>query len=192
MSSPCMVHDTRRPSAHMRSSTVPNRASALVAHRLFATEPHMAGTPQDLVTAKLFLSVLQRELGISPPAAPPVFDAGSPASRNATLSIDKLTRPTAWIDRYFPYMNTPLERSLQILGENGTVIWEADVEEVADDTDPEAGRHAHTIPAFHGLSCDGDVNGTLVYANYGKKEDYDALVAAGTLSFPFVQNQKSQ
>lgn len=146
----------------------------------------MAGTPRDLTTAKLFLQILRRELGIPHPSKLPMYDAGSSASRNATLSIHNLTQPVAWIDKYYPYMNTPLNRSLQILGENNAVDWEANIEEVADDTDPQAGRHAQTIPAFHGLSKDGDVNGTLVYANYGRKEDYDALVKSGKLGRPFT------
>jgi N-acetylated-alpha-linked acidic dipeptidase len=76
-------------------------------------------------------------------------------------------------------MNRPLDRALEILGEDGKSVWSANVEEVGDPLDPEAARHAETVPAFHGLSRGGDVSGQLVYANLGKKEDYDALVKAG-------------
>jgi N-acetylated-alpha-linked acidic dipeptidase len=78
-------------------------------------------------------------------------------------------------------MNTPLDRSLEILGEDGKPVWQADLTEHADATDPEAGQYADAVPTFHGLSRGGEVEGKLVYANYGRKEDYDALVANGEL-----------
>lgn len=160
--------------------SVPNNESAIAAHRHFATKPHIAGSEQDLVTAKDFLHVLQRELRIAQSASgDSVFDAGSYASRNATLSITNLTKPTAWIDKYFPVMNRPLNRSLEILDSDGNAIWTANLEEVGDPLDPEAEKNSNAVPAFHGLSCDGDVRGQLVYANLGRKEDYDALVKAG-------------
>jgi N-acetylated-alpha-linked acidic dipeptidase len=74
------------------------------------------------------------------------------------------------VDVYYPVMNTPLDRSLQVLDEDGEVIWDAHLEEVADDTDPEAGKYFASVPTFHGLSPSGDVQGKLVYANYGRKE----------------------
>lgn len=146
----------------------------------------MAGSPQDFVTAKYFLELLQKELGISPSETDPepVYSAGTPDSRNATLSIPSLHSPTAWIDVYYPVMNTPLDRSLEILDDDGNVIWSANVEEVADDTDPEAGRYAEAVPAWHGLSRGGEATGKLVYAHYGRKQDYDALVAKGNYLFP--------
>jgi N-acetylated-alpha-linked acidic dipeptidase len=74
------------------------------------------------------------------------------------------------VDVYYPVMNTPLDRSLQVLNKDGEVVWDAPLEEVADETDPEAGEHYLDVPTFHGLSAAGDVQGKLVYANYGTKE----------------------
>ncbi len=54
-------------------------------------------------------------------------------------------------------MNVPLGRALDILDENGTPVWKANVEEVEDLTDP-AGEYARTIGAWHGLSHGGDVS----------------------------------
>ncbi|KAJ6538539.1 Zn-dependent exopeptidase [Mycena vulgaris] len=159
--------------------SIPDEASALAASRLFATTPHLAGSEGDLKTAKDFLSLLQTELGIEPGSDEPVFAAGSPASRDATNSIPRTKRPKAWIDVYYPVMNTPLDRSLQVLGGDGEVVWEAELEEVADDTDPEAGKYYDAVPTFHGLSAPGDVQGKLIYANYGRKEDFEALVEKG-------------
>jgi N-acetylated-alpha-linked acidic dipeptidase len=160
-------------------SSVPNAASAIAASRLFATKPHMAGTPGDLTTAMDFLRILQTNLGIDSPAEEPVYAAGSVESRNATLSIPLLDSPTAWVDTYYPVLNTPLDRALEVLDEHGNSVWKANLEEIPDEADPEAAKYFDAIPAFHGLSKDGEVQGQLVYANYGTREDYNALVASG-------------
>ena len=142
----------------------------------------MAGTPGDFETAKEFLALLQREFGaVSPSGAnsEPIYSAGTAESRNATLSIPSLTAPTAWIDVYYPVMNTPLDRSVQILDEDGTAVWTAPLEEVADDRDPDAGQYSEAVPTFHGLSPSGEVKGQLVFANYGRQQDYKALVDRG-------------
>jgi N-acetylated-alpha-linked acidic dipeptidase len=130
----------------------------------------MAGTPGDLTTARDFLELLQRELGISPPTENPIFSAGSPESQHATRSISRSNKPHAWIDKYYPVMNTPLDRSLQVVDQNGTVIWEANLVEIADSTDPDAGKHFDDVPTFHGLSSGGDVVGKLVDGNYCTKD----------------------
>ncbi|KAJ7167465.1 hypothetical protein C8R46DRAFT_995586 [Mycena filopes] len=158
--------------------SIPDEDSAIAASRLFATEPHLAGSEGDLKTAKDFLNVLQTELGIES-TSNSIFEAGSPESRDATNNIPKTKHARAWIDVYYPVMNTPLDRSLQVLDGDGEVLWEAELEEVADDTDPDAGEHYTSVPTFHGLSAPGDVQGKLVYANYGTKEDYDSLVEKG-------------
>lgn len=139
----------------------------------------MAGTPGDFDTAKLWLSLLQTELGAVAPESEPIYSAGTAESRNATLSIPHLNAPTAWIDVYYPVMNTPLNHSVTILGEDGLPVWIAPLEEVADETDPEAGKYFEAVPTFHGLSASGEVTGKLLYANYGRQEDYKALIEKG-------------
>jgi N-acetylated-alpha-linked acidic dipeptidase len=140
----------------------------------------MAGTTGDLDTAKYFLAFLQLQLGIEPSSPEPIYPAGSSESRHATLSIPTTNETKAWIDVYYPVLNTPVERRLEIMGDDGKPVWQANLEEVSDETDPEAHQYADAIPAFHGLSANGKVEGKLVYANYGRKSDYDALVDAGT------------
>lgn len=159
--------------------SVPNTASAIAASRQFATTPHLAGSDNDLQTAKDFLAVLQNNLGIQIPLEEAIFPAGTVKSRDATLQIPHLDAPTAWIDTYYPVMNTPLDRAVRILGEDGKFVWQAQLEEYSDETDPEAAKYYTAVPTFHGLSKDGDVTGQLVDANYGLKEDYDTLAAAG-------------
>lgn len=124
----------------------------------------MAGTEGDLQTAKDFLRVVQKEFGIpTTPEFLPVYQAGSPESRSATLSVSKTHIPYAWIDTYYPLMNTPLDRTLQALDDDGNIVWEADLEEHADDTDPEAGKYSNAVPTFHGLSAAGDVTGKVSF-----------------------------
>jgi len=75
-------------------------------------------------------------------------------------------------------LNTPTERKLEILNEDGTPFWSANVEETPAEGDP-AGQWHDAVGAWHGLSKGGDVQGKLIHANYGTKEDFDNLVAAG-------------
>ncbi|KAF5360315.1 hypothetical protein D9758_009125 [Tetrapyrgos nigripes] len=173
---------------------VPNEDSCIEASTLYTKAPHRAGSTGDLDTAKDFLAHLQRELGIEPPSEAPIFPAGSPESQDAIWSIvrppkwhphplhhghGRQDKPRAWIDIYYPVMNTPLERNLQALDDDGNVLWEADLTEHADETDSDAGKHADAVPTFHGYSRGGDVSGKLIYANYGLKEDYDDLIEKG-------------
>ncbi|KAL6305814.1 hypothetical protein BKA93DRAFT_824614 [Sparassis latifolia] len=159
--------------------STPNAESAIVASRAYATHPHLAGASEDLDDAKDILALFQKQFGITPPDELPIFPAGTDASRSATLGVNKLTAPTAWIDVYYPVMNTPLDRSLEILDANGETGWAADLVEDGDPADPEAAEYKDAVPTFHGLSFNGEAEGELVYANYGRKEDYDALLATG-------------
>ncbi|KAI0747310.1 Zn-dependent exopeptidase [Irpex lacteus] len=162
--------------------TVPNEASTIAASRHYAGKPHIAGSTGDFDTAKDFLVLLQKEFNAVAPASgggQPIYSAGTAESRNATLSIPTLDKPTAWIDVYYPVLNTPLNHSVEILDEDGKPFWSAPLEEDADETDPDAGKYIDSVPAFHGLSQSGEVKGKLVFANYGRQEDYQALVKQG-------------
>lgn len=135
---------------------MPSPASALQTSKDFSDVPHLGGSPADFEQAKSILKIFQDELGISHNSKLPLFDAGSVESQSSTLGIVNATAPRAWIDTYYPILNTALERELQIIGDDGTVAWNADVEEVGDVADP-AGRFAKTVGAWHGLSKAGDV-----------------------------------
>jgi len=153
--------------------SIPNPESALEASRAYATHPHLAGSSEDLSDAKSILNFLQHELGIPEPPRPPIYNAGSALSRNATLLLTDphaSTHPTAWIDTYFPLMNTGLDQSLEILDNHGNSIWSADLVEDGDSRDGDAHKYRDAVPAWHGYSADGDVTGQLVYVNYGGKE----------------------
>lgn len=139
----------------------------------------MAGSKTDYDTAVGVLKAIQTHLGITPPDQTPVYSAGTPESRGATLNIPSADKPFAWIDKYFPILNTPLDRQLEILDDDGSVAWKAELEEVMDQTDEDAHKYFDAVPAWHGLSKDGNVTGQLVYAGYGTKGEYDDLEVAG-------------
>lgn len=67
-------------------------------------------------------------------------------------------------------MNTGVEQRLEILDNDGSSIWSAELVEDGDPRDEDAHKYRDVIPTWHGLSADGDVTGQLVYANYGSKE----------------------
>ncbi|KAI0699393.1 hypothetical protein BC835DRAFT_1412584 [Cytidiella melzeri] len=159
--------------------SVPNEDSALAASRAYATHPHIASSKEDFEDSKVILKLFQNELNISAPPDEPIFSAGSEASRNATLNIASLKQPVAWIDTYNPVMNTPVDRSLQIVGDDGGSVWGADLVEDGDPLDPDAAKYRDAVPTFHGMSKNGTAEGQLIYANYGTKEDYDELEASG-------------
>jgi N-acetylated-alpha-linked acidic dipeptidase len=102
-----------------------------------------------------------------------------------------LTKPTAWIDVYYPILNTPLDRSLAILGNDGTTVWSAKLEETADALDNDAHTYAESVGAWHGLSKDGEAEGRLIYANYGRKQDYDELIEKGQVAFTTTDLSRS-
>ncbi|EJD00920.1 Zn-dependent exopeptidase [Fomitiporia mediterranea MF3/22] len=159
--------------------SIPSTSSAIHASHKYATHPHIAGSPEDLEDAKSILELFQTQFAISVPGEEPIYPAGSSKSRKATLDIARLKAPQAWIDVYYPIMNLPLDHSLSILDEDGSVSWTADLEEDGDHGDRDAERYRDAVPVFHGFSKDGEVEGEVIFAEYGRKEDYDALEAAG-------------
>ncbi|KAG1736384.1 Zn-dependent exopeptidase [Suillus occidentalis] len=161
---------------------VPSTESALAASRDYATHPHLAGAVEDFQDAKDILVLFQSEFGIPTPDTEPIYPAGSPESREATLSTSsKLSKPAAWVDIYYPVMNTGNADGMvvELLGESDQSIWKADLLEDGDPRDETAAKYKHSVPPFHGFSAAGEAVGQLVYANYGTHDDYEKLVAAG-------------
>ncbi|OJA19334.1 hypothetical protein AZE42_00444 [Rhizopogon vesiculosus] len=161
---------------------VPSAESALAASRDYATHPHLAGAVEDFQDAKDILALFQSEFGIPTPATEPIYPAGSPESREATLSAtSKLSKPAAWVDIYYPVMNTgnAAGMAVELLGDRNELHWQADLLEDGDPRDETAAKYKDSVPPFHGYSVSGEAIGQLVYANYGSKDDYDRLVGSG-------------
>lgn len=144
--------------------SIPDSESARAASKAYASHPHLAGSPEDFDDAKVILKLFQTELGIATPSSEPIFSAGTPDSRNATLgltSVNRSSTPSAWIDVYYPYLDTPLDRSLEILGEDGNAVWTADLVEDGDPLDEDAHKYRDAIKAWHGYSAHGEAEGQV-------------------------------
>ncbi|ESK87859.1 vacuolar protein sorting-associated protein 70 [Moniliophthora roreri MCA 2997] len=162
--------------------SIPSGKNAHSAAIAYADHAHVAGTSEDFEDAKRILKFFQTELGIRPPRSEPIFPAGTPKSRAATISLTEIFRsrsPTAWIDVYYPEMDKPLEQSLDLFNEEGQSVLSFDLAEDGDPLDEVAHELRDAVPAWHGYSADGEVEGQLIYVNYGTKEDYDELVESG-------------
>ncbi|KAJ3509795.1 hypothetical protein NMY22_g16173 [Coprinellus aureogranulatus] len=147
-----------------------------------AEELFLYGSTEDFDDAQVVLEFFQEQLGIPPARKSLIYKAGSRESRHATLGLTSKfgpRHPTAWIDTYFPVLNTPLNRTLQLLGKDDKVIFDADLSEDGDPEDPDAGEYRDAVPPWHGLSFDGEATGEYVYANYGRQEDYAELTSKG-------------
>ncbi|KAI1817978.1 Zn-dependent exopeptidase [Poronia punctata] len=82
------------------------------------------------------------------------------------------------VDEYYVYLNYPKKggRAVQIMSPDGQkATWTAALEE-PEVGGESAGRQTY---AFHGHSKSGDVQGPLIYANYGSREDFKRLANKG-------------
>ncbi|KAL1895110.1 hypothetical protein Cpir12675_003382 [Ceratocystis pirilliformis] len=77
------------------------------------------------------------------------------------------------LEEFYVYLNYPREggRAVEILGDNAKVEWSAKLEE--DIHSSVAAGHQTFV--FHGHSKSGVATGPLVYANYGRREDFNYL-----------------
>lgn len=161
--------------------TVPNNASVAAASYRYTKQQHMAGTGNGLLSALLLKSEYERFLGL-PVSGPDerVYPAGSPENQAAVRSLvhDDL-EPSVWVDTYYPIMNAPVSRSVEIINDDtGAVEWRAKLREDIVEGDPTS-IDRDEIPVFHGLSASGNVTGPIVYAGYGTFDDFAKLKAAG-------------
>lgn len=81
------------------------------------------------------------------------------------------------VETYHVYLNTPVDHALNLLDKNGKVEFAALLEEDALPEDPTSQND--TVPTFHGYSASGNVTAQYFYANYGRKQDFDALRRLG-------------
>ncbi|KAF8213851.1 hypothetical protein K438DRAFT_1660450 [Mycena galopus ATCC 62051] len=163
--------------------SVPDAESARATSKEYTAHAHPAGSAHDKQDALRMLKFFEEELQIPAADVEAVFPAGSKDSRWATLGLTSALfgprRPTAWVDVYYPVMDTGREQRLEILDQDGNAAWKADLVEDGDPLDADAYKHRDSVPTWHGASGDGDAQGQLIYANYGTQADYTELVAAG-------------
>jgi N-acetylated-alpha-linked acidic dipeptidase len=80
----------------------------------------------------------------------------------------------ARIDEIPVLLSYPIERQVQVVYPS-YLLYNCSLEEAVVDDGTSGVPGA--IPTWNGYSGSGDVTGDLVYANYGREEDYQALVA---------------
>jgi N-acetylated-alpha-linked acidic dipeptidase len=109
------------------------------------------------------LKLFQREFGVDPPLSDPIFEAGSEESRGATLGLSQKHNdlPTAWVDVYYPYLDEPVNSTLEILDQEGLSVWTADLVEDGNPLDPEAHHYRNDIPPWLGYSANGTATGKV-------------------------------
>ncbi|PRT56500.1 hypothetical protein B9G98_04120 [Wickerhamiella sorbophila] len=83
----------------------------------------------------------------------------------------------AEVETYDIWLNRPVDHSVALL-DGDKIIHELSLEEDRLEVD-ETTTRSDRVPTFHGYSASGNVTGQLVYANFGRKRDYDQLVARG-------------
>jgi len=82
----------------------------------------------------------------------------------------------AQIERFDVLFPTPKERVLEMTEPTRFV---AKLDEPIVQVDPTTGQKTEQLPSYNAYSIDGDVTAPLVYANYGRVEDYDQLERMG-------------
>ncbi|GAA5810867.1 hypothetical protein MFLAVUS_004295 [Mucor flavus] len=84
----------------------------------------------------------------------------------------------AKIETYWPLLNYPISNRLALISGPKHLRFEAKLTEAPVDED-ETSKDSNALPLFHGYSKNGTVTGRVVYANYGRLEDFQFLKNQG-------------
>ena len=135
----------------------------------------------ELKAEKIFLAVPDPQLAKEHlqilTSAPHV--AGSPEDLKTAeyvLGKYKAAGLDAYIQQYRVWMNLPLDIKVEVVAPPGVTMIGPSPEHVSDDpfqSDP------RILPAFNEFSPSGDVTAEVVYANYGRLEDFKKLQEMG-------------
>ncbi|KAI9261068.1 hypothetical protein BY458DRAFT_516187 [Sporodiniella umbellata] len=86
--------------------------------------------------------------------------------------------PNAEINTYYPLLNYPVSHRLELVSGPEEFRYKAKLMEDAIDEDPTT-QDPNRVPLFHGYSKNGTAQGKVIYANYGRLEDFQFLVDQG-------------
>ena len=135
----------------------------------------------ELKAEKTFLAVpdpqLAREHLQILTSAPHV--AGSPEDlKTAEYVLEKYQAAglDAYIQKYKVWMNLPLDIKVEVVAPKGVTMVGPSPEHVSDDPFQDDPR---ILPAYNAFSPSGDVTADVVYANYGRLEDFKKLQEMG-------------
>ncbi|KAG1057559.1 hypothetical protein G6F43_000608 [Rhizopus delemar] len=82
------------------------------------------------------------------------------------------------IETYWPLLNYPISHRFAIVSGPDHLRYEAKLTEDPVEED-ETSRDPNVVPTFHGYSKNGTATGRVVYANYGRVEDFQFLKDQG-------------
>jgi N-acetylated-alpha-linked acidic dipeptidase len=104
---------------------------------------------------------------------------GAPWTKESAEWMRGLLESWGWqarIETFDVLFPTPLERSLEM---TAPTYYRAGLEEPALTDDATSGQKKEQLPTYNAYSADGDVEGELVYVNYGIPADYEELERRG-------------
>lgn len=139
-----------------------------------------ASTAQRAIEARFddLLSPLDQDEWLRALSAKP-HHVGSTAGRENARYIAGLFESWGFdveIEEYEILLPTPAMRELHLIGPRG---YEASLEEDPIPTDPDTTVRNELLPPYNAFSRDGEVEGELVFVNYGIPEDYEMLERHG-------------
>ncbi len=105
--------------------------------------------------------------------------AGSSAGKEVANSIATLFKSWGYdtqIEEYEILLPTPESRHLELIAPSKFV---ASLREDSLDEDPSTSVRKDLLPPYNAFSIDGDVEGELVFINYGRPEDHELLERYG-------------
>ena len=82
----------------------------------------------------------------------------------------------AQIETFSTLFPTPKSRALELQGPSS---FTAKLQEPSLSVDPTSSQTSEQLPSYNAYSRDGDVTAPLIYVNYGRVEDYEALDRMG-------------
>lgn len=104
---------------------------------------------------------------------------GSPYDKQNAEWILAQLQSWGWdakIEQFQVLFPTPKSRLLEM---TAPTVFKAKLEEPALAVDPTSGQKDEQLPTYNAYSPDGDVNGPLVFVNYGLPADYEELERLG-------------
>lgn len=105
-----------------------------------------------------------------------VGSAAGKAVADAVLELFTSWGYDAEIEEYYVLLPTPRIRELTLVGADP---YTATLKEDALDADPSTVEPTELLAPYNAFSIDGDVEGELVFVNYGRPEDYELLERHG-------------
>ena len=160
---------------HIAPSSAASQASGVFGYEDFATE--------EARTDQAFLAVPDAKLAgeeLKTLTAEPHIAASPEDLKTAQYVAGKFKEAglETNIVPYKAWLNMPLEVKVQAYDADGKLLMTGPVREHVDGNDPFQ-DDPRVTPAFNGSSPSGDVTGEVVYANYGRPEDFQKLKDLG-------------